>query len=162
MAINAHKKIIILGILLLVVSAFFPMACADQATASAAITSAKEQIVACYSAAKAAESAGANITSLTAILNDAGELISRAEYAYSVSDFDAAQDLAVQSQRLLSDFVSAANVLKETAAEQRNQDFMINIVGSTAGTFAVLGAGSAIWVFLRRRERAGEAQINKA
>ncbi|MGB9914297.1 MAG: hypothetical protein ACPLIG_00745 [Candidatus Bathyarchaeales archaeon] len=162
MAINARKKIITLGILLLAVSVFFPMARADQAAAAVALASAKEQIAACYSAAKAAESAGANITALTAILNDAGELISRAEYDYSISNFDAAQDLAVQSQRLLSDFVAEANALKETAAEQRSQDFMINIVGSTAGTFAVLGVGSAIWVLLRRRERAAEAQANNA
>ncbi|MCW4007356.1 MAG: hypothetical protein NWF09_01505 [Candidatus Bathyarchaeota archaeon] len=162
MAIDARKKIITLGILLLVVSPFFPLARADQTAAAAAIASAKEQIATCYSAAKEAESAGANITALTAILNDAGELISRAEYTYSIGDFDAAQDLAVQSQRLLSDFVAEANALKETAAEQRNRDFMINIVGSSAGTFAVLGVGSAIWVLLRRRERAAEAQANKA
>lgn len=54
---------------------------ADQTDAAVAITSAKEQVVTCYQAAKDAEGAGANITSLTATLNDAGALLSQAELA---------------------------------------------------------------------------------
>ena len=161
MAINACKAIITLSLILLAVSTFLPLVHADQAAAAAALASAKARIATCYRAAEEAENAGANITALVAVLNDAGLLLSRAEYAYSISNFDAAQDLAAQSQSLLSNFVAEATVLKETAVAQRTQDFLINIVGSTAGTFAVLGVGGALWVALKRREKAAEAQVNR-
>jgi len=131
---------------------------ADQTDAAAAITSAKERIVACYQAAKDAEGAGANITSLTATLNDAGALLSRAELAYSSNDFGTARDLAVQSREGLGNFVSEANVLKETAIQQGNQDFMINVVGSAVGAIAVVVGGFAVWNFLKRKYDRVEAR----
>jgi hypothetical protein len=139
--------------LLFIISAFLPLARADQTEATAAIASAKEQILTCYQAAKDAEEAGANITALVAVLNDAGTLLSRAEFASSMSDFDTARDLAVQSQSTLGDFVSEANTLKETATQQRNQDFLINVAGSLAGAFAVVGAGVGTWIFLKKKTR---------
>ena len=132
---------------------------ADQTDAAAAITSAKERIVACYQAAKDAEGAGANITSLTATLNDAGALLSRAELAYSSNDFGTARDLAVQSREGLGNFVSEANVLKETAIQQGNQDFMINVVGSAVGAIAVVVGGFAVWNFLKRKYDRVEARV---
>jgi hypothetical protein len=155
--INPRKRtFFLIVILLFVISAFLPLALADQTDAAAAIASAKEQILICYQAAKEAEEAGANITALVAVLNDAGTLLSRAEFAYSVSDFDTARDLAIQSQSTLGDFVSEANTLKETATQQRNQDFLINVIGSIIGTFAVIVAGFAAWRFLKKKyETAG-------
>jgi hypothetical protein len=139
------------------------LARADQTEATAAIASAKEQILTCYQAAKEAEGAGANITALVAVLNDAGTLLSRAEFAYSVSDFDEARDFAIQSQSALGDFISEANTSKETANQQRNQDFLINVVGSIIGTFAVLGAGIAAWIFLKRKYKtAGVHEIESS
>lgn len=150
--LNPHRKFVfLLSMLLLAVIMVPSLVLGAQSDAAAAITSAKEQIVTCYQAVKDAESASANVTSLTAVLNDAGALLSRAELAYSTGDFDAARDLAVQSQGRLGNLVSEANALKETATQQRNQDFMINVVGSTVGTFAVLGAGAAVWFLLKRR-----------
>jgi hypothetical protein len=150
--INPSKKIFFLtAMLLFAISAFLPLARADQTDAAAAIASAKEQILICYQAAKDAEGAGANITVLVAVLNDAGTLLSRAEFAYSVNDFDTARDLAIQSQSTLGALVSEANTLKETATQQRNQDFLINVVGSLAGAFAVVGAGVATWIFLKKK-----------
>jgi hypothetical protein len=147
--------------LLFAISAFLPLAQADQTEANAAIASAKEQILTCYQAAKEAEGAGANITVLVAVLNDAGILFSRAEFAYSVSDFDAARDLAVQSQSTLGDFVPEAKTLKETATQQRNQDFLINVVGSIAGTFAVIIAGFVAWRFLKKKYETAGAHTNE-
>lgn len=156
LVISASEKIITLGILLLVVGVFFPLARADQGAAASSIASAKERLVACYRAAEDAESAGANITSLVAVLNDAGLLLSLAEHAYSISDFEVARDYAAQSQGFLGNFVAEANVLKEEAVKQRSQDFLINVVGSGVGAFVVLGAGVAVWVFLKRKyEKAG-------
>jgi hypothetical protein len=148
--------------LLFVISTFLPLAQADQTDAAKAIASAKEQILTCYQAAKEAEEAGANITALVVVLNDAGTLLSRAEFAYSISDFDAARGLAVQCQNTLGDFVPEANTLKETATQQRNQDFLINVVGSIIGTFAVLSAGIAAWILLKRKYEVAGAHENES
>jgi hypothetical protein len=136
-----------------VISTFLPLAQAEQTDAATAIASAKEQILTCYQASKEAEEAGANITALVSVLNDAGTLLSRAEFAYSISDFDIACSLAVQSQSTLGDFVSEANTLKETATQQRNQDFLVNVVGSLVGALVVVGGGILTWIFLKKKMR---------
>jgi hypothetical protein len=152
----------LIALLLFAISIFLPLAQADQTDAATAIASAKEQILTCYQAAKEAEGAGANITTLVAVLNDAGTLLSRAEFTYSISDFDAARDLAIQSQSTLGGFISEANTSKETATQQRNQDFLINVVGSIIGTFAVLGAGIAAWIFLKRKYETAGVHTNES
>ena len=154
MLVNRSKKnFFCTAILLFTICALLPLARAAQPEANAAIATAKEQILTCYQAANDAEEAGANITALAAVLNDAGTLFSRAEFAYSIRDFDTARNLAIQSQSALGDFVSEANNLKETATQQRSQDFLINVVGSLVGAFAVLLLGVAAWVFLRKKTR---------
>jgi hypothetical protein len=159
--LNNHRRWIFLTTTLLFSVIFVPpVVVAAQTDAAAAITSAKEQIVTCYQAARDAEGAGANITSLTAILNDAGSLLSRAELAYSMNDFDTARDFAVQSQGRLDGFVSEATALKESAMQQRSQDFMINVVGSIVGAFAVLGAGAATWFLLKKRFKQPGASVH--
>jgi hypothetical protein len=157
--LNNHRKWIFLTTMLLFPVIIVPsLVLADQTDAAAAITSAKERIVTCYQAAREAEGAGANITSLVAILNDAGTLLSRAELAYSTNDFDAASNFAVQSREGLGNFVSEANALKETAIQQGNRDFMINVVGSAVGAIAVVVGGFAVWNFLKRKYDRVEAR----
>ena len=133
-----------------------------QADAATAISSAKTMILNCYSVAKEAEVAGANITVLTGALNEAGSMLSQAEFAYAASDFDAAKNLAIQSQSRLSNFVGEANALKETATQQRNQDFLINVVGSVIGTFVVVIAGFAVWFFLKTKHKTTEANVSES
>jgi hypothetical protein len=131
-----------------------------QGDAAAAIASAKQQIVVCYEAARDAEAAGANITGLTAILNDAGALLSSAESAYAVGDSGAASAFAVQSVGRLDGFVSAADALKATAEQQGSFDFWLYFVGSIVGTIVVIGGSYVLWVFLSKRyggARAGES-----
>jgi hypothetical protein len=152
----------LIAILLFAISTFLPLAQAEQTDATTAIASAKERILTCYQAAKEAEGVGANITALVAVLNDAAMLLSCAEFAYSVSDFDEARDFAIQSQSALGDFISEANTSKETANQQRNQDFLINVVGSIIGTLAVLGAGIAAWIFLKRKYETAGAHENES
>jgi hypothetical protein len=147
---NYRKLVFLMAVLLFLLVASSSVVLA-QSDAAAAVASAKEQIIVCYQAARDAEAAGANITSLTVVLNDAGALLSRAESAYSLKDFNAARYYAAQSVKQLSGFVSVANALKETAVQQRSLDFWVNIVGPVVGTFAVLGGGFALWVFLSRR-----------
>jgi hypothetical protein len=130
---------------------------AEQADATTAISSAKSTILSCYNAAEEAEAAGANITVLAATLNQAGSLLSQAELAYAASDFDVALNLAIQSQNTLTNFIGEANTLKETALEQGNLDFLIYVVGSIIGAFAVIVAGFAAWRFLKKNYAKTEA-----
>ena len=138
------------------------LAVAQQTDASAAITSAKQQFITCLDSAKQAEAAGANISSLTAVLNDAGGLLSRSELAYSQSDFGSAQSLASQCSQRLSNFISESNGLRDAAAQQRSYDFWVSFVGSIVGSFAVIVAGFVVWRFLKKRYPMAEVQANES
>lgn len=130
---------------------------ANQTSAAAAINSAKNTILTCYDAAKEAESAGANISLLESTLNNAGLLLSQAELAYSKNEYDRAQSLAVQSQTVLNGFTSKAQSSGLAALQQRNQDFLVNVVGSIIATLVVLTAGLLAWVYLKRKYTKGGA-----
>jgi len=142
---------VLCALLVLSVSVLPSVAWANQSGAANAISSARSQLVNCYDAAREAEAAGANITTLTQVLNEAGLLLSQAEFAFSGGDFGGAQDYAVQSQSKLGDFVSDAEALRIAGEGQRNQDFLINVVGSTGGTVAVLVGSFGLWSFLKKK-----------
>jgi hypothetical protein len=158
---TTRRKLTFLMTLILLSIALFPKsAFAEQADAETAIASAKQEIVACYQAAMEAEGAGANITSLTAVLNDAGMLLSQSELAYSKNDFDVAREFAAQIQQKLGDVISNANVLKDSAVQRSKDDFLVNIVGSVVGVFVVIGAGLATWFLLNKRNKTSGVQAN--
>ena len=142
----------------------FPaMVWADQSGAANAISNARSQLVICYDVARETEAAGANITTLTRVLNEAGLLLSQAEFAFSVGDFGGAQDYAIQSQGRLANLVSDANALKIAGEGQRNQDFLINVVGSTGGTVAVLVGSFGFWSFMKKKyQNNGGKEIGSA
>jgi hypothetical protein len=144
-------------LLLSIISVAHPVF-ADQASATAAINSAKDTLVRCYEDAKDAESAGANITLLTDTLNSAGQLLSQAEAAYAQDNFDVALNLAVQSQTTLNGFSSKAETLGLAALQQRNNDFIINVVGSIIATLLVLIAGLAAWSYVKKKYATDEAK----
>ena len=160
--LRSKTPIAMVIILLLFVTVVALPVWAQEGNAAAAISSAKSTILNCYNAAKEAEAAGANITGLTTTLNEAGSLLSQAEAAHSTNDFDAALSLATQSQGTLSNFISQATTLKETAAQQQNQDFLVNVVGSVAGTFAVVAAGIAAWLYLKRKYATAGAKSSES
>jgi len=142
---------LLVALAVLSAAAFAPAVLAEQGEAASAITSARQQLVVCFQAAADAEGAGANITSLARVLNDAGALLSDAEFAYEYGDFDVARDLAVSSQAGLANLVSEANSLRDTAVQQGNYDFNVNIVGSIVGTLVVIAVGFAVWFLAKRR-----------
>jgi hypothetical protein len=145
-------RLLILAAFLLISALFSPLSVfAERSDADSAIESAKQQIVICYNAAKAAEAAGANITSLTSLLTEAGELLSESELAYSKNDFATALSLAVQSSQSLTNYVSQANALQASAAQQRSFDFWINVVGSIIGAIGVIVAGMLIFRYVGKR-----------
>ena len=161
--LRSKTSIALTVLLLLFVTAMMAPVWAEQEGAQSAISSAKNTILTCYRAAREAEAAGANITVLTATLNQAASLLSQAEFAYATNDFDTASNLASQSQNTLTNFVEEANALKETATQQRNQDFLVNVVGSLIGAFVVIVAGLAVWIFLKKKyTRSTEAYENES
>jgi hypothetical protein len=153
--------VLLLGALLVMSLSFLPSTVwADQAGAANAISNCRIQLVNCYNVAIKAEAAGANITTLTVTLNEAGWFLSQAEFAFSNGNFGGAQDYAVQSQGKLADFVSEANVLLVVATARRNHDFLLTVVGSTGGTFAVLAGSFGLWSFLKKKHKNdGEREI---
>jgi hypothetical protein len=149
---NRRLKSLLLAAILLFVAFLFPLPVhADQTSALAELNSARLRLVDCYVVARAAEAQSANISKLTSTLNDAGVLFSRAEFAYSIGDFESTQNFAAQSQSLLGNFISSANSLEVEAAQRRDQDFLLNIFGSIVGAIAVLLGGFVIWVILKRK-----------
>ena len=128
----------------------------DEADVRSAIAAAQERIVVCYRAVADADEASANTTALLSVLSEAGELLSRANLAYKMGDFDSALDSANQSQERLNGFVAQAVVLREAALQQRYWDFMVYVVGSIFGTVVVVCGGFVVWFFLKiRYEKAG-------
>ena len=157
----SHRSVLLATFLLLLVL-FSPLSVfAESSNADSAIASAKQQIIICYSAAKAAEASGANITSLTRLLNDAGDLLSKSELAYSKNDFASALNLAVQSSQLLTDFVSQAHELRSSATQQLNLDFWNNI-GSIIGSIGVVVAGLIVFRFITKRYVQGGVEADES
>jgi hypothetical protein len=138
-----------------------PPVFANQSDADAAISAAQNTFSSCYSSARMAESKGANITTLTNTLNEAGLLLSQAELAYSSGDFDSAGSYAVQSQNKLANFVVQADGLAQTAAQKQNRDFLVNVLGSSVGAVTVVVVGVALWVLLKRRYETGDADVRE-
>jgi len=160
--LRSKTPIALTVILLLFVTVVASPVWADQAGAASAIASAKNTIVTCYSAVKDAEAAGANITVLVGTLNEAGLLLSQAEFAYDASDFDTAFNLASQSQNTLANLAGEANILRDTATQQQNQDFLINVAGSIIGAFLVIVAGFVVWFLLKRKYKTTEANASES
>jgi hypothetical protein len=132
---------------------FFVPAClaVDEGQARSAIVEADQTIKDCYLAAAAADKAGGNVSGMLSVLQDSGMLLSRAVLAFGKGDLDSAYNLAVQSKASLDGFITEANSVKDAAEHSGSVDFMINIVGSSAGTVGVVVGGFAVWFWLNRR-----------
>jgi hypothetical protein len=123
---------------------------ADEHDAGLAVASAESRVVECYNFALDAERAGADISELLRVLNEAGDLLSKAELAFGVGDYDGAATYAAQCEGRLAGFEVQAQALRDSASWQRQLDLMVNVVGSAAGTVAVLVGGWLVWRYLKR------------
>ncbi|MEM2780682.1 MAG: hypothetical protein QW791_07455 [Candidatus Bathyarchaeia archaeon] len=126
--------------------------CLSQADAESAIQSAESQLLDCYEAIYEAERAGANVSSLLKVLNEAGWLLVKAKLAYNAGEFESAIGYALNCSQMLDGIVSQANSLKLEAEQASRRDFLINYVGSAAGSMAILVVGYVAWLFLRKLE----------
>jgi len=123
----------------------------DEADAQALIDQAQGFIVSGYEAVAGADKAGANVTGLLAVLNNASDLLSRADLAFLKADFDSAADFASRSVDTLHAFVNEASVLRDNAEQSRFRDLMVNVVGSILGTVAVFVSSFVVWGELKRK-----------
>ena len=121
--------------------------------ARSAIVAAQRKLVVCYQAVTNISDAGANVTGLILVLNQAGGDLSRADLAYDMGDFSSEQSYAVQSLNLLvqSDVVARASALRSTTSQASYWDFVINIVGSLVGAVVVICGGFVAWMALKNR-----------
>lgn len=146
--------------MLFLLSAFFfisPALCYSREEAESAIQSAESVVLNYYMAVFEADKAGANVSSLLQVLNEAGWLLSRARVTYNNGDFNSAYDYAINCTQILDGRVDKANSLRLEAEKARQMDFLINYVGSAVGAAAIVVGGYAFWVFLKRREKTVEA-----
>jgi len=116
-----------------------------------AIADAERIIIVCYEAVSDTDKAGANVSTLLIVLNEAGESLSKAKLAYETEDFDNATRDGLAAQRKLEGFVAEADALRGIALQEHYWDFMVNIVGSIVGTIAVICGSFVVWVILRKK-----------
>ena len=136
----------------LIAAAFTSPAFAQQSGVQNAISSAQTAIKNSYDVAKQAESAGANIDSLMVTLNDAAELLSKAELAYASNNYNSAYIYATQCQSSLDNFAGQANALTTNAQANDSQNFVFTIL-PLAASIGLLCVGIAVWIVLGSRER---------
>jgi hypothetical protein len=78
--------------------------------------------------------------------------------AFENGEYDLAFEFSSNCTGMLAGFTDRAVTLRDSAARERSLDFMVNIVGSVAGTVAVIFAGWVLWVYLKRKYgKAGSA-----
>jgi hypothetical protein len=147
------KCAVFLSVLILaffVFSVSLDVSASGEADARSAVVAAEGRVADCYGAVSEAAKAGANVTGLLVTLNEAGELLSKADLAYNAGNFDSARDFALQSQLILNGFVEEATSLRENTLHESYWDFMINVVGSLVGTSAVIFGGFFVWRSLKK------------
>jgi hypothetical protein len=151
--ISTSKLSVILAVLFLLLLPIFisRVSASNEETAALAITQAEGTMASAYKVVLEAEKAGANVTNLLSVLNEAGMLLSRAHLAYDMGDFDSAQDFAIWCKGNLTGFVGDADALKQSAVRERYWDFTVNVVGSAVGTVAVVVGGFVAWTFLKKK-----------
>ncbi len=144
--------VVVLAAVILSVTLLVGPVSADQGSAQNAINQGKNTLKKCYTAISAAESAGANVTSLMNTLNGAAETLSKAELAYSSRNYDSAFTYASQIAGKLSGFESQAETLRQTAIASTSQNELVTSA-LLAASIALTCAGVAVWIILNRRER---------
>jgi len=117
---------------------------------------AESEVLSCYSAVFEAEKAGANVSGLLVVLNEAGGFLSMAKFAYQGGDFDSAFNNASLCLSRLAGFVDHADVLRVEAEQAAYYDFMVNFVGSGVGALCVVVCGFVVWKILGKGGKAGE------
>lgn len=111
----------------------------------------EEVLASAYESVLEAEQAGADVSSLLARLNDAGENLAEAHMSYKLGDFDGAVHSADLSSEIGEEVRSEAYELKNKAYGSRVTDLVIRVIGSTFGVMVVFFASFFGWRVFKRR-----------
>lgn len=152
----AFRSLLVLETLLVLTFLFLVFVpCSNAATtqsqAVSALDDAEGAVVSAYSAVSKADAAGANVSDMLVRLNEAGDVLTRAQIAYGVGDYDSALELAVLCQEKLRGFVADADVLTGVAVRDSSLDFMANVMGPIVGSVGIVCLSLVAWVYLNRR-----------
>ena len=137
-------------LLLLVIMINAKSVSAQRDDAAEEITLAKRQILVCLNTAVETARFGADVSSLVIILNNAGNLLSKAELAYSQGNFGAAVVNAVACSESLDGFVDEAAEL-QILEQEHGVYSLYGVIGSFLGVFIVIIVSYWVWILLKQR-----------
>jgi len=144
-------------VVLIILSAFvFPIfVCRIDASsgdvAASAIGQAEGVVASAYEAVLEAEQAGANVSGLLVRLNEAGELLARAQVAFRLGDFDEAVVSANLCSEIGEGVRSEADELRVKAYGGRVTGSWLTMTGSMVSVVAVVFGSFWGWRVFKRR-----------
>lgn len=95
------------------------------------------------------ERAGANVSILTASLNEAGLFLAKAENAYATGNFNEAAYLAESCSAIADNIIRRAEALKGEASALRQTVFWQNLFASLLGSAVFLIALYLVWKWFK-------------
>lgn len=124
---------------------------ADENQAGQAIGKAEQDLGASYALTLEAEEAGANISTLKATLNTAGQYLSQSRRTFDASDYDGAFLLADTCSNMSLGVGDTAKRLKSEAIANRQTGLVGTIAFSSIGLALLAIAGLVGWRLFRKR-----------
>ncbi|MEM3640423.1 MAG: hypothetical protein QXH37_00640 [Candidatus Bathyarchaeia archaeon] len=103
-----------------------------------------------FEAVLEAERAGADVSDLRVRLNDAGELLAKAENAYRTGNFSEAVSRAVECSILVDGVIDEALNLKSLALTNAWKTFQQTLMFSCVGSAAFLATLFFVWLWFKR------------
>lgn len=115
------------------------------------ITEANKLICEAFEAVLEAEKVGANVTSLIAQLNSAGDLLAEARTHYRCQNYKEAYNSADIAAQKVEGIAKKAEQMKTLASVEYREKSFQTTVPSIATAFVIVVASFAVWLILKRR-----------
>ena len=148
------KFLVVFSVIFVFLFPFFVfegLASSSEDVASLAINQAEDVVTSAYRAVLDAEQARANVSSLLAQLNDAGEFLANAQIAFRLEDFDEAVRLADLGCDIGESVKNEASELRVDAYGSRVMDSWLTVTGSLVGVVVVVLGSFWGWRVFKRR-----------
>jgi hypothetical protein len=145
-----HKHAILLVLLFLAIAQLMPIGFAvssDQA--NEVIEQVDRNLGLAYVAVTEAERGGANVSLLLSKLQIAGNLLSEANIAFRIGDYDSASSYAEASAQAIEGVAEEGARLKMDAEREQIDSFLLTVVLSVVGVVLVLILGLLGWHHLK-------------
>ncbi len=150
---SVPKLLVVLMFLSVFVFPFFAfeVSASSEDAAASAVGQAEEVLASAYEAVLGAEQARAEVTGLLASLNEAGELLAKAQVAFKLGDFDEAAVSAGLCSEICEGVRVEADELRGEAYGSRVMDSWSTMTGSLVGVVAVVFGSFWGWRVFKRR-----------